>query len=570
MTLENKDQISEGFGLDLHTIGTGSLGGKAQGLVNINDVLESEFPFEEFPNIQVNIPSFTVLKTGIFDAFMAQNDLYEIAYSDASDDQIALAFQQADFPFEALGELRALINSQRMPMAIRSSSLLEDTIYEPFAGVYETKMIPNNQFDPNARFRKLVEAIKFVYASTFFEAAKSYIKATHHDIREEKMAVIIQEEVGKKHGNRFYPELSGVARSYNFYPIGRAKNEDGIVNLALGLGKTIVDGGISWRYSPAYPKVSPPNRSVEELMKFSQNKFWAINMGEPLEYNPIAETEYMVQKNITAAEIDGTLSNLVSTYDAYSQRLTMGMGNPGPRVLTFAPLLVLGKIPLNNLVKHLLSVCENALGGPVEIEFAMSFDPNYFGFLQVRRMVVFDDDVDLEAEELKGKNVLVSSEDVLGNGLNKEIVDVIFIKPDRFETKHTRAMSLELEKLNRKMVEKSSPYLLVVFGRLGTTDPWLGIPINFGDISGAKVVIEATREDFKVELSQGSHYFHNLTSLGIGYFTVSHSNDSLIDWDWLEGQEVVEETEFFRHVRLHLPLTVVIDGRKGKGVIYKS
>jgi hypothetical protein len=231
---------------------------------------------------------------------------------------------------------------------------------------------------------------------------------------------------------------------------------------------------------------------------------------------------------------------------------------------------VLGQIPLNNVVEKLLSICENAMGGPVEIEFAMSFDPNYFGFLQVRRMVVFDEAVDLDAEELKGKNVLIASENVLGNGLNKYIMDVVFTKPERFETKHTRAMALELEKFNKKLVGSSTPYVLIVFGRLGTTDPWLGIPINYGDISGAKVVVEATREDFKVELSQGSHYFHNLTSLGIGYFTVSYSNESMIDWDWLEDQEVIEEMEFFRHVRLKLPMTVVIDGRKGKGVIYKS
>lgn len=565
-----KDRNSGGFELDLHMIGSGSLGGKAQGLVNISDVLKEKFPFGEFLNIDIKIPSFTVLRTGIFDDFMAQNSLYDLAYSDASDEQIALAFQQAELPFQALGELRNLINNQREPMAVRSSSLLEDTIYEPFAGVYATKMIPNNQFDPNARFRKLVEAIKFVYASTFFESAKSYIKATHHEISEEKMAVIIQQEVGKKHGNRFYPELSGVARSYNFYPMGRAKNEDGIVNLALGFGKTIVDGDVSWRYSPAYPKVSPPHRSVEELMKFSQNKFWVINMGEPLEYNPIAETEYMLQKNITAAEIDGTLDYLVSTYDAYSQRLTMGRGNPGPRVLTFAPLLVLEKIPINNLIKNLLSVCEEAWNGPVEIEFAMIFDPHYFGFLQVRPMVVFNDTVELNDDELKGENVLASSEMVLGNGVNDEIVDVLFAKPGKFETRHTRAMALELEDFNKKFVEENLQYLLMVFGRLGTTDPWLGIPITFGNISGAKVVVEATREDFKVELSQGSHYFHNLTSLGVSYFSVSHSNDSLIDWDWLEEQEVVEESDFFSHVRLKLPLKIIVDGRKGKGVIYKS
>ena len=558
------------FTFDVKTIGNGSLGGKAQGLVDIFDILVDKIPYEDFPGINIHIPSMTVLQTDIFDAFMENNNLYEIALSDLPDTEIALAFQQAELPFQVLGELRHFISKHRDPLAIRSSSLLEDTIYEPFAGVYATKMIPNNQLDPTSRFRKLSEAIKYVYASTFFRAAKTYIQATRHKITDEKMAVIIQDEVGKKFGNRFYPELSGVARSYNFYPMGKAKNEDGIIHLALGLGKTIVDDGISWSYSPAHPKVLPPNRSVKELLKNSQNKFWAINMGEQLEYNPIAETEYLIQKSITAAELDGTLTNLVSTYDTQSDRLVIGTSRPGPRVLTFAPLLQLKKTPVNALVKTILTICENALEGPVEIEFAMSFDPVQFGFLQVRRMVVFDDNVDLDSEDLTGENVLLSSTNVLGNGLNKTIQDIVFIKQDKFETKHTHSMALELTELNKKLMESDRPYLLIVLGRLGTTDPWLGIPINFADISGATMIVESTRDTFQVELSQGSHYFHNLTSLGIGYFSLTLRNGQNIDWNWLDQQEILEETEFFRHAHLNLPLTVIIDGRKGKGVIYKS
>lgn len=558
------------FEFEVKTIGDGSLGGKAQGLVDIFDILVNKIPYDDFPGINIHIPAMTVLKTDIFDAFMENNDLYDLALSDSPDAQIALAFQQAQLPFQALGELREFIAKHRYPLAVRSSSLLEDTIYEPFAGVYATKMIPNNQLDPTSRFRKLAEAIKYVYASTFFNSAKTYIQATRHKITEEKMAVIIQDEVGKRFGNRFYPELSGVARSYNFYPMGRSKNEDGIIHLALGLGKTIVDDGISWSYSPSHPKVLPPNRSVKELLKNSQNRFWAINMGEQLEYNPIAETEYLIQKSITAAELDGTLDHLVSTYDTQSDRLTIGTGKAGPRILTFAPLLVLEKIPITHLVQTILSICENALDGPVEIEFAMSFDPIQFGFLQVRRMVVFDDHVNLESEDLNGENVLLASTNVLGNGLNKSIQDIVYIKQDNFETKHTHSMALELSKINKKLLEKHTPYLLIVLGRLGTTDPWLGIPINFSDISGAQMIVEATRDTFQVELSQGTHYFHNLTSLGLGYFSLAQRNDERIDWNWLDQQELLEETEFFRHVHLNLPLTVVIDGRNGKGVIYKS
>ena len=545
------------------------MGGKAAGLASIADHLSEKFPFDQFPDTKVGIPPMIVFQTGIFDAYMDQNKLWEIASSNAPDTQIALAFQKAELPFQALGELRSFISRQRKPLAIRSSSLLEDTIYQPFAGVYTTKMIPNNQGDENSRFRKLVEAIKLVYASTYFKNAKSYIQATNNKLQDEKMAIIIQEEVGKRHGNRFYPELSGVARSYNFYPMGRAKNEDGVVHLALGLGKTIVDGGVVWSYTPSYPKVSPPNRSVEELVKYSQTRFWTINMGEPLEYNPIAETEYMLEKSITAAEIDGTLNHLVSTYDPNAQRLSLGMSRMGPRVLTFAPLLVLEKIPVNQIISHVMRICEDAFEGPVEIEFAMSFNPNYFGFLQVRPMVVFDGGVDLNHETIQDENVLLSSTNVLGNGLIKEVKDIVYIKSEHFDIRHTRKMSAELAKLNKKLLSEKKPYLLIVFGRLGTTDPWLGIPINFGDVSGACIVVESTLENFKVELSQGSHYFHNLTSLGVGYFSI-RDNQGEIDWDWLNMQKIVEETEFFNHAELNIPLTAVIDGRQGKGAIYKS
>ncbi len=556
-------------GLQITRIGTGSMGGKAAGLAAIADHLWGKFPFDQFASVKIGIPPMVVLQTGIFDVFMEQNNLQDVAFSDLPDSQIALAFQKAEFPFQALGELRSYIAKQRKPLAIRSSSLLEDALYQPFAGVYTTKMIPNNQVDENTRFRKLLEAIKLVYASTYFKHAKNYIQATNNTLQDEKMAIIIQEEVGKKRGNRFYPELSGVARSYNFYPMGRAKNEDGVVHLALGLGKTIVDGGIVWSYPPSYPKVSPPNRSVEELVKYSQTKFWALNMGEPLEYNPTAETEYMFEKNITAAELDNTLNNLVSTYDPHAKRLTIGMSKPGPRVLTFAPILILETIPANQIIKNVLKICEEALGGPVEIEFAMNFNPNYFGFLQVRPMTVFTDSIDLSQENLEDENIFLSSSNVLGNGLIKDVQDVIYIKPESFDIKHTRKMSMELADLNKKLLAENKPYLLIVFGRLGTTDSWLGIPINFGDVSGARIVVESTLEDFKVELSQGSHYFHNLTSLGVGYFSIL-DNQRDIDWKWLDQQKVLLETEFFRHAHLKVPLTTLIDGRHGKGIIYKS
>jgi hypothetical protein len=568
--LPHEDQVNkEPFGRIIK-IGTGSLGGKATGLEKVQEDILEKLDLSKYPDLTINIPDMIVIQTDIFDHFLDRNNLREIAYSDMPDNQIAHAFQQAELPFEILGDLRALVERVHSPLAIRSSSLLEDSLYEPFAGVYATKMIPNNKFDPNIRFRQLSEAIKYVYASTFSKGAKMYIKATKHRIEEEKMAVIIQEEVGKKFGLRFYPEVSGVARSYNFYPMGRAKHNEGIVQLALGLGKTIVDGGVSWSYSPAYPKVEPPYRTVDELLQISQTKFWSVNMGDNIEYNPIAETEYLSEGDLADAELDGSLQHIASTFDPYAQRLTIGLGTKGPRVLSFAPLLVLEILPFNDLIDDLLSLCEEMMDGPVEIEFAMTFNPNHFGFLQVRRMVVFDENVEVTDDDLLGSNILLASTNVLGNGVEKGVRDVIYLKPDKFEAKHSRTIASELAALNAKMVDEDRPYLLIVFGRLGTTDPWLGIPINWEQVSGSRAIVEVSREDFNVVLSQGSHYFHNLINLKVSYFSIPFTSENHVDWEWLEEQELIEETSFIRHVRLPVELAIMVDGRNGRGIVYKS
>ncbi len=554
-------------------IGNGSPGGKAQGLISINKILNEKVGSDSFANIQLNIPTFTVIRTDVFSAFMERNHLFSTAYSDLPDSRIAHKFQQAELPFEILGDLRALIDEVKQPLAVRSSSLLEDAMYEPFAGIYATKMTPNNQLDPDIRFRKLIEAIKFVYASTFFKAAKDYIAATAYKIEDEKMAVIIQEVVGKRHADRFYPEVSGVARSYNFYPTGRAKPEQGVVNLALGLGKTIVDGGVSWAYTPAYPKISPPFGSVSDMLKQTQNEFWAVNMGKEPAYDPVNEAEYMIVENLTVADKDQTLKHIASTLDRHSGRLTMGTGHEGPRILTFAPLLQLNDIPVNDLIKTLLSECEQTFQAPVEIEFAMTFsdkNAHRFGFLQVRPMVVSKEEVKIETNELFAENILTSTESALGNGINQSLLDIVYVKPDLFEAKNTPAIAYELEELNKKLVSSGTPYLLLGFGRWGSSDPWLGIPVNWGQISGAKVIVEATLENMNVELSQGSHFFHNLTSFNVTYFSVPFSGKYKIDWQWLEQQTVLEETAFVRHVKLQSPLLVKVDGCRGRGVIYKS
>lgn len=550
-------------------IGHGEIGGKAQGLASINSIL-SKMDCTGFEEIRVGIPKMVILTTSVFDSFMQNNQLYEIAYSDSSDDRISYAFQKADLPFEVLGDLRALMEQAYTPLAVRSSGLLEDKMHEPFAGVYSTKLIPNNQYDPDIRFRKLAEAIKFVYASTFLKTAKDYCKATGLNIKEEKMAVIIQELVGKRYTDRFYPQLCGVARSYNYYPLRPAKPEDGVVNLALGLGKTIVDGGVSWAYSPAYPTAEPPFGSAKELLKNTQSEFWVVNMGEPPEYDPIKETEYMRVESIVSADRDDALHYLASTYNTFSGRFSPGVGNPGPRALTFSPLLVLKEIPFNKMMIAVLKACEKTFNAPVEIEFAMTFDPHRFGFLQVRPLVVPIDELIIEAEELTKPDVIIASESVLGNGVIEGIRDIVYVKPESFELKVSKPIAAELEQINDKLLAANSPYLLIVFGRLGTVDPWLGIPVTWGQVCGARVIVEATQENVKVELSQGSHYFHNIINLGVKYFSMPFTSPYKIDWNWLNGQETVDETQYIRHVKVPSPLKITVDGRNGRGVVCKS
>ncbi len=508
-------------------IGDGSLGGKAQGLVSASRMLASEFSDGGPDGISVGVPRLVVIATDAFDSFMDRNDLYEVALSDLPDDRLALAFQEADLPTEILGDLRGLIEGVRAPLAIRSSSLLEDALYRPFAGVYETKMIPNNQPGSDARFHKLVEAIKFVYASTFLSGAKAYRRVIGESDRNEKMAVMIQEVVGERQDNRFYPHLSGVCRSYNYYPTGRSRPDQGVVNLALGLGKTIVDGGVCWSYCPAYPKAPPPYGSVSQMLSETQTRFWAVNMGKPPAYDPIAETEYLLEADLSEAEADGTLHYLASTYDGASDRLVPGLGRQGPRVLDFALLLQYVELPINKLITSILDLSERTLEADVEIEFAMTLprggkQPPRFGFLQVRPMVAPGEDIDIAPEELSGPGVLVASDRAMGNGEVNTIRDVVYTKPDTFESRHTRAIAQEIDRLNRGLVNESRPYLLVGFGRWGSSDPWLGIPVTWSQVSGAKAIVEATLEKMNVEPSQGSHFFHNLSSFEVSYFTVGH------------------------------------------------
>jgi hypothetical protein len=555
-------------------IGTGSLGGKASSLVFIKDLLGDAFDPAVYPGVEVNVPTMAVIATDCYSDFIQRNHLSDLKFDEMQDSHIGYSFQHADLPAELLGDLRALSEQVKTPLAIRSSSLLEDALDRPFAGVYATKMIPNNQLDADTRFRKLVEAIKFVYASTCFREARDYIRTAGCQPEEEKMAVILQEVVGRRHDDRFYPDVSGVGRSYNFYCSLPATPKDRIVNLALGLGKTIVDGGLSWTYSPAYPRKPPPFGSIDEMFRATQTEFWAVNMGKPPAYDPVSETEYMVQASLKEADADGALRFVASTFDPGRNRVVPGTGARGPRILDFAPLLVLEEFPLNAIVRALLQASERALSAEVEIEFAATLEQPLnqvarfrLGFLQVRPMAVSSEVINVTAEDLSAPQVIVASDRVLGNGLETDIHDIVFVRPENFSIMRTPEIAQELADMNRRLVEEHRPYVLIGFGRWGSSHPSLGIPVDWSQISGARAIVEATLPDLNVEMSQGSHFFHNLTSFRAMYFMVRHDGQFPIRWEWLNRHPVVSETELVRHIQLSAPVAVRVDGRTGRGVV---
>jgi hypothetical protein len=508
----------------------------------------------------------------VFDAFMGASGLAGRIDEDWPDARVAHAFQEHDLPFVFVGDLRAFVERTHTPVAVRSSSLLEDRLAHPFAGVYETKMIPNNQADPDVRFQRLIEAIKYVYASMHFHGARNYLKTVGKTTADEKMAVVLQEVVGVGHGDRFYPHVSAVAKSFNYYAFGRARPEDGVVNLALGLGKTIVDGGVSWSYCPAYPKVPPPFASPRDQLKATQTRFWAVNMGTPPAFDPISETEYLDHHELSDADYDGILSKVASSYDAASDRMAPGARKGAPHVVNFAPVLEYDEFPLNRLIRSLLAACESAYDSDVEIEMALTFatatSPRArLGFLQVRPMAGKGERVDIPEEPPAGSRVVVASERVMGNGVVEDVRDVVYVRPEAFELEHSRAAALEIESVNQRLLDAGRSYVLIGFGRWGSSDPWLGIPVEWSQICAARVVVEASIEGVRVDPSQGSHFFHNLSSFRVSYFTARDESDT-IDWRWLDAAPAESESTLVRHVRLGAPLRVMVDGRTARGVIF--
>ncbi len=555
-------------------IGNGELGGKAKGLFLMKEMLEAHFPKGEFAGMVVDIPQMTVIKTDIFDQFMKDNNLYDVALNSNDDDYIAHEFQKGSLPVGIVGDLMQLITKINSPLAIRSSALLEDSLHEPFAGVYETKMIPNKNLEATVRFNQLAEGIKFVYSTLYFKKAKQYFKAIRKDIRDEKMAVIIQEIVGERYGDHFYPTVSGVIRSLNFYPTGLAKTENGVVQLALGLGKTIVEGGKTWCYSPRFPDSPPPYNNVNDLLENTQTSFWAVNMGKITEYDPTQETEYLIYLDLEEAEKAGNLNNVASTLSCEDDRINPGIAGAGARVINFAPILQCTSIDLNDVIKRILLLTEEKLGERVEIEFAVNIDQNndnkpYFGFLQVRPLAVSNNEVNITKNDFDKKSYLVKPDVAMGNGEADNVVDIVYVKPDIFNPLNSREIADEIEAINEVLLEQDRRYLLIGFGRWGTSDPWLGIPVNWSQISGVKAIVEATLPQLQSDFSQGSHFFHNVFSSGVFYFHVHQDQEARINWKWLYKQAVITDAKYVCHVRTEKALTIKVDGRSGEGVILK-
>ena len=552
-------------------IGNGKIGGKASGLEFVYLNVIPSFN-NQFKSVEINVPSLVVLTTEVFEKFIQLNQLSEIANSDESDDYIANMFQRASFPAEFVGDLRALINEVSIPLAIRSSSLLEDELKHPFAGVYETKMIPNSKLSSDLRFNQMVSAIKFVYASMFSKSAKNYIRAIGQNIENEKMAVIIQEVVGQRFGDRYYPNISGVGRSYNVYPTGSNKNVEGVVNLALGLGKTIVDGGISWSYCPKYPRSPAPFNNIKDLLNYSQQKFWCINMGTPPPPDPLKETEYLITGDLNDAESNKTLKHIVSSYEPNSQRFYPGLHGESARLVDFAPILQNDTPPLNDAIISMIEKTKEVYNSEIEIEFAVNIDsekglPARIGFLQARPMMIASGETRLDKSELESENNIVVTENALGGGVINTINDIVFVKLENYDSKNNRKIAKEIAEINDKLLSEKRHCILIGFGRWASSDEWYGIPVEWSQICSAKVIVEANLKNMNPDFSQGSHFFHNMLSFKVLYFSVNQELNGKIDWEWLSLQQNVNESQFVKHVRAKQAIQVVVDSQSKFGVI---
>ncbi|MFH0892929.1 MAG: PEP/pyruvate-binding domain-containing protein [Bacteroidota bacterium] len=556
-------------------IGEGSIGGKARGLAFIDSLIKRNRIFDKYENVLITIPRTVVLCTDIFAEFMETNNLFRIGLSNLSDDEILRHFVNAQLPFRVHEDLKSFVSVVRNPIAVRSSSLLEDSHYQPFAGVYSTYMIPKIENDIGKMMEMLTNAIKCVYASVFFNESKAYMTATSNVIDEEKMGIVLQEVSGQRYGNRFYPAISGVARSLNFYPIAPEKSNDGIANIAFGLGKSIVEGGISLRFSPKYPKNILQLSSPDMALRDTQKYFYALDMNPESFKISTDDGVNLIRMKIDDALQDGSLRHVASTYDYENNMIRDGASANGKKIVTFSNILNHQVFPLADILQNLLQIGQAEMNNPIEIEFAVNIDrptglPKLFHFLQIRPIVENMDEVNFDLNIVEQKDTIISSSAALGNGRIKEISDVIYIRSESFNPAENPEIALKLEKINEKMIQESRFYMLIGPGRWGSSDPWLGIPVKWPQISAARLIVESGLENYRIDPSQGTHFFHNLTAFRVGYFTVNpYMNDGFFDKTFLDQCPAVYEDKQIRHVRFDTPLEIRIDGKRNMGVVLK-
>lgn len=552
-------------------IGEGSLGGKGRGLAFLDNIIKMHPEFNSLEGAKVQIPRTVVLCTDVFDQFMEQNNLYQIALSDASDDDILRHFLRAQLPDSLIADFFTFFEAVKSPIAIRSSSLLEDAHYQPFAGIYSTYMIPYLD-DKYAMLEMLACAIKGVYASVYYRDSKAYMTATSNVIDQEKMAVILQEVVGKQYDGRYYPNISGVLRSLNYYPIGDERAEDGIASLALGLGKYIVDGGQTLRVSPYHPHQVLQTSELETALRETQTRFYALDTRHVGNDFKVDDGFNILNLKVKEAERDNSLNFIASTYDPYDQVIRDGLYDGGRKVISFAGVLQQNVFPLPELLQMSMRYGAEAMRRPVEIEFACNLNSDRTGsfyLLQIRPIVDQKQMLDEDLAAIPDADCLLRSHNSLGHGVTEDVTDVVYVKTDdRFSAADNPTIAREIEKLNKEYLDRGTNYVLVGPGRWGSSDSWLGIPVKWSHISAARVIVEVALKNYRVDPSQGTHFFQNLTSFGVGYFTIDENrNDGCFHKATLDAMPAVEETEHVRVVRFEKGLRIMMDGKKGEGVV---
>jgi CheY-like chemotaxis protein len=561
-------------GENLFQLSGGSVGGKGRGMVFLNMMIENRELFTIHPNVNIIIPRTAIIGTEEYDRFMDDSGFVDGRGIGSDPEDLVGAFLGAGLSYELRDKLALYLEHVDYPLAVRSSSLFEDSKSQPFSGIYETYFLPNNNPDFEVRLRHLEEAVKLVYASVYSGSARSYLEAVNYKIGEEKMAVLLQGVAGTRHGGRFYPHISGLAQSYNYYPVSYLKPEDGIALVGLGMGKYVVEGERSWRFCPKYPKMD--FISQEDMLKETQTHFYAVDLDNSDFDLEAGSDATMTTLDINEAERDGTAEYCISVWDRNSRSIKTGSHQVGPRIMNFAPILKYGYFPLAQIIDAVLQIITSSMGMPVQIEFAVDLSrgpdgKSNFYILQIKPLLGDMKDYRLDLNGISRDEMILYSEHAMGNGVMKGLNHIIYADIEKFDRSRTLEMKAELEKLNSAMRNSGEYYILLGPGRWGTKDRFLGIPVRWADISNAQVVVEVELEDFHFDASLGSHFFHNVTSKGVGYFSVPHSKgDSFVDWNYLSNLPVVEKTEYFVHARSERPLTVMMDGRKSNAAVHKN